>query len=559
MKKIFLLLCLCTVIVSCKTSTTDSVPSEKAVKKALEKANEEGRDTLSPLTLQVLDSKYITKADVFSTLENEVLAFSINSPNGTRKAELLNELVQEKSIPEIQQAIYDGKFTYEDLALYYLNRIYKYDRNNDLSLNSVIALNPNVLEQARAADEQLQKLLGYGEVLDPYRINGMPILLKDNINTADMPTTAGASVLLNNQTEDAQLVSNLKDAGAIILGKANLSEWAYFFCGDCPSGYSAVGGQTLNPYKRKYFDTGGSSSGSGVSVAANFAVAAVGSETSGSILSPSSQNSIVGLKPTVGTISGKGVVPISSYLDTAGPMAKNVTDTAILLNAMRGDEADVLEKELIPKLKDYELEGKRFGIFPDFKENPLYAEAIATIKNQRGIIVELPEKEIQLNGFLKLLNADMKQDLPTYFKADGNVAFQNWNVERVMIENRKDSLRAMPYGQKLFQGIIDEPEMTDEEFANFKKQMTKTAQDYMNYYYSRYNLDGILSINNYTAGIAAVGFYPAMTVPMGYDKDGKPFGLTFISPTGKDRELFGWAAAYERVSKKRKMPTNYQK
>ncbi|KQC34164.1 amidase [Nonlabens sp. YIK11] len=559
MKKLLLLLALMATMLSCKTSDTKPSSREKAIEKALEKAQANGTDTLSPLKLKVLDSKYITKDDVFAGLEDEVLQFSFNSPNGTRKAELLNVLVQEKSIPQIQQAIYDGKFTYKDLTLYFLNRIYNYDRNNELSLNSVISLNPNAIEQARQADATLATMKEYGETLDTYVITGMPILLKDNINTSEVPTTAGAAVLIDNQTADARLVQNLKDAGAIILGKTNLSEWAYFFCGDCPSGYSAVGGQTLNPYKRTYFDTGGSSSGSGVAVAANFAVAAVGSETSGSILSPSSQNSIVGLKPTVGTISGEGVVPISSYLDTAGPMAKNVVDAAILINAMRGDEADVIESNLIPKLKDYSLEGKRFGIFKRFLENPLYADAIATIKNQRATIIELEDRDLELNGFLKLLNADMKQDLPTYFQTAGNAKYKDWDVARVMQENLKDSINAMPYGQRLFQGILDEPEMTDDEFANFKEKMTVSAQEYLNYYYSRYGLDGILSINNYTAGVAAVGFFPAMTVPMGYDKDGKPFGLTFIAPSGKDRELFGWAAAYERVSKKRQMPTDYSK
>ncbi|SCX91792.1 amidase [Nonlabens sp. Hel1_33_55] len=553
MKKILFLFALTAIISSCKTPETTTSENPEQTNVAVES------DSLQPLDLKVTDSKYITRDDVFAELKDEVLLFSENSPNGTRKAELLNELVQEKSIPQIQRAIYDGKFSYEDLALYYLNRIYKYDRNNDLSLNSVIALNPNVLDQARSADATLVTMKEYGETLDIYAITGMPILLKDNINTSDIPTTAGAAVLQGNQTDDAQLVKNLKNAGAIILGKANLSEWAYFFCGDCPSGYSAVGGQTLSPYKRLYFDTGGSSSGSGVSVAANFAVAAVGSETSGSILSPSSQNSVVGLKPTVGTISGEGVVPISCYLDTAGPMAKNVVDAAILINAMRGNEADVIEKNLIPKLNDYSLEGKRFGIFKRFMENPLYADAIATIRNQRAVIVELEEKDVELNGFLKLLNADMKQDLPVYFKTAGNDQYKDWNVARVMQENLKDSLKSMPYGQRLFQGIVDEPEMTEEEFATFKEGMTKTAQDYLNYYYSKYRLDGILSINNYTAGVAAVGFFPAMTVPMGYDEDGKPFGLTFIAPTNKDRELLGWAAAYERVSKKRKMPTDYQK
>ncbi|WP_194852154.1 amidase family protein [Nonlabens antarcticus] len=551
MKHLLFIFALSVMISSCKTgndSKVNRIPTAQVQ-----------TDSIEELDLKVLDSKYINRDSVFAGLEADVLNFSTSSSNGTRKIELLNKLVQKKSIPEIQQSIYDGKFSYEDLSLYYLYRIYTYDRNNEKSLNAVIALNPKVLEQARQADVRLAQMKDYGETLDPYNITGMPILLKDNINTADMPTTAGAAVMMDNQTSDAVIVTNLKNAGALILGKANLSEWAYFFCGDCPSGWSAVGGQTLSPYGRKVFDTGGSSSGSGVSVAANFAVAAVGSETSGSILSPASQNSIVGLKPTVGTLSGNGIVPISSYLDTAGPMAKNVVDAAILLNAMRGAEQDVIEAELIPKLNSYSLAGKRFGVFKDFMEKPLYAAAIQDIRNQRAIIVELDQKNIQLSGFLKLLNADMKQDLPKYFKTAANSKYKNWDVFKVMQENRKDSINAMPYGQKLFQGILVEPEMTDAEFDAFKKDMTQKAQDHLNSYFEKNNLDGLLSINNYTAGVAAAGFFPAMTVPMGYDKDGKPFGLTFIAPTGKDRELFGWAAAYERVSKRRKMPTDYQK
>ena len=153
-------------------------------------------------------------------------------------------------------------------------------------------------------------------------------------------TTAGAVALMNNQTDDAFIVKRLKENGALILGKANLSEWAYFFCGECPSGYSAVGGQTLNPYGRKVLDTGGSSSGSAVAVAANLAPVAVGSETSGSILSPSSQNSVVGLKPTVGLLSRGGIIPISSTLDTPGPITRSVVDNAILLSAMAGKDPE---------------------------------------------------------------------------------------------------------------------------------------------------------------------------------------------------------------------------
>ncbi len=167
----------------------------------------------------------------------------------------------------------------------------------------------------------------------------MPILLKDNIGAAGMITTAGSVALADNNAGDAFITKRLKEENAIILGKANLSEWAYFLCTGCPVGYSAVGGQTINPYGRLQFESGGSSSGSGVSVAANYAVAAIGSETSGSILSPSSQNNLVGLKPTIGLLSRSGIVPISSHLDTPGPMTKNVVDNAIVLQALTGKDA----------------------------------------------------------------------------------------------------------------------------------------------------------------------------------------------------------------------------
>jgi amidase len=527
--------------------------------KPSETVNRQETPAPEELDLKVLDSKYISREEIFRDVKDQVLAFRENSPSGTSKRNRMNRLVLEKTIPEIQQSIYDGKFTYKDLTLFYLDRIYRYDRNNDLSLNAVISINPKAIQRAQDADDQLKTMKEYGEPLDPYSLNGLPVLLKDNINTADLPTTAGAAVLLSNQTGDAQIVKNLKQAGAIILGKANLSEWAYFFCGDCPSGYSAVGGQTLSPYGRKIIDTGGSSSGSGVSMAANFAVAAVGSETSGSILSPSSQNSIVGLKPRVGTLSGEGVVPISSYLDTAGPMARNVVDAAILMDALLGAQPNtVVDQEMIKKLDRASLKERRFGVFPDFKENPLYAQALREIQNLGGVLVDLPEREVDLNGFLTILNADMRQDLPAYFQTVASKNFKNWDVERVMQENRKDSLKAMPYGQRLFQGIMDEKEMTEEEFTAFKQNITDNAQEYMDGYIRDYNLDGFLSINNYTAGIAAVGFYPALTVPMGYDETGKPYGLTFITTEDLTRQLFIWAAAYENRYPKRKMPVDYK-
>ncbi|NNK81564.1 MAG: amidase, partial [Flavobacteriaceae bacterium] len=267
---------------------------------------------------KVEDSNYINVDVFWKPFEEDLKSFSENEYN------TLKPLIFEKDIPTIQSHILSGNLTYEALVKFYLYRIKKYDRANSLSLNSIIALNSNIISEAKAKDTEL-KNKGVSHNFK-YSVYGIPILLKDNINSKEIPTTAGAAALLNNLTDDAFIVKRLKEEGALILGKANLSEWAYFFCGDCPSGYSAVGGQTFNPYGRKIFDTGGSSSGSAVAVAANFCTAAIGSETSGSILSPSSQNSSVGLKPTIGLVSRSGIVPISSTLDTAGPITKSVID-----------------------------------------------------------------------------------------------------------------------------------------------------------------------------------------------------------------------------------------
>lgn len=501
-------------------------------------------------TFKVIDSKYLVKEDIFGDLLDEVVSF--------RESDNLKDLILEKNIPEIQEAIASGQLSYRDLTLFYLKRIYRYDRENNKSLNSVIAINPNALKQADAADQDLAYLKQNGEDISYYTVKGMPVLLKDNINTNDMPTTAGAAVLMDNITaQNARIVDNLRQEGAVILGKANLSEWAYFFCGDCPSGYSAVGGQTLNPYGRRTIDTGGSSSGSGVSIAANFAVAAIGTETSGSILSPSSQNSVVGYKPSTGTFSGSGIIPISSYLDTAGPMTKNVMDNAILSQAL-GAPFDVITRSGTNNFENASLKGVRFGVWTSFKQNPLYVQALTEIEKAGAILIELDDTRPELSGFLKLLNADMKGDLPAYFSGLSHLKFRGWDVQKVMEWNKKDSLKTMPYGQKLFQGILDEPAIADEAFYEFKTSITTKAREYFEAYMKTHDLSGFISINNYSAGAAAVAFFPAITVPMGYDNDGQPYGLTFIAPNEEDALLFNWAAAYEKMTQHRVMPSNYR-
>ena len=514
--------------------------------------NKELSDDTSAISVKdvdykVLDSKYIDVQELWKPFEKYWIDFTEEDYNR------LKPIILEQDIPTLQNHISSGNLSYEQLTLFYLYRIKKFDRLNELSLNSVIALSPNVVEEAKKAD------LTNFEVA-PHPIFGMPILLKDNINTSGMPTTAGAIALANNNAEDAFIVKQLRSNGALILGKTNLSEWAYFFCGECPSGYSAVGGQTLNPYGRKIMDTGGSSSGSGVAAATNFAVGTVGSETSGSILSPSSQNSVVGLKPTVGFLSRTGIVPISSTLDTPGPITRNVVDNAILLDAMKGyDNEDTLSfnTDDFTFLNDDFATNKleRVGVFKELLNDSLYMNAVGVLKDNGVIIVEIDEVDVKLNGFMTLLNLDMRNDLPIYLKNQADSTLQISSVNDVISFNKKDSVLTMPYGQELLYGIVnDKTSKTD--FEQIKDSLYIKGKQFFDIPMIQNNLDAILSINNYHAGRAAVAKYPAITVPMGYAKEGKPKGLTFISKKG-EKNLLDWAYSYEQLSNARKTPVDY--
>ena len=498
----------------------------------------------------ILDSKNLTKAQIWERISPQMLSFTEADYNR------LKPLVLEQDIMTLQQHISDGKFNYEELTKFYLYRIRKFDRENALSLNSVISLNPNVIEEAKALDSQDNSQI--------HPINGMPILLKDNVNASGMVTTAGAVALMNNKTGDSFLVKQLKSKGALILGKANLSEWAYFFCGDCPSGYSAVGGQTLNPYGRRVMDTGGSSSGSGVSVSANFCAAAIGSETSGSILSPASSNSTVGLKPTIGLVSRSGVVPISSTLDTAGPITRTVMDNAIVLDAIFGeDKKDEKSFMMIwesgfyyENLKKASLSGKRFGAPKRLLEDSLFVRALDVLKQKGAEIIEIDEEKLGLPNFLSLLNLDMKKDLPAYMETYANKDIKFRTIEDFMAFNIVDSLKTMPYGQNLFKGIVEDKGNL-EYLERIKDTLKLNGKQYFDTPMSAHKLDGFLSINNYHAGFAAAAEYPALTVPMGYQKDGKPKGLTFISGRLREKLILEWAYAYEQASKTRVAPNNY--
>ncbi len=496
-----------------------------------------------------IQSKVLDKNEVFAPLYAAVSRFSME------KYETMKPLVLEQNIPTIQKHISEGKFSYEDLVFFYLHRIYTYELPNETTLNTIIALNTNVLEDAKALDKNSD---GH------HPIYGMPILLKDNIGADGMNTTVGAIALQHNQTDDAFIVKRLKENGALILGKVNLSEWANFIC-ECPNGQSAVGGQTLNPYGRRVFDTGGSSAGSGTSIAANYAVAAVGTETSGSILSPSGQNSVVGMKPTVGLLSRTGIVPISSTLDTPGPMTKNVIDNGILLDAMRGFDisddksvqADWHEQWYAEKTI---LKGRRFGVFKNYMENDsIYRETMQKLKAAGAIIIEFEPPEVKFDGFLSILNIDMKNDLPafieTQIKNKDSVSIAN--VQDAVEFNKQDSTVRIPYGQARFDGILADT-TSAEGLMEIKKRLRTNGRTYFNVPMNEHGLDAILSINNYDAGAAAVAEYPALTIPMGYKNSGEPVNLTFIGKQYQEGKLYSMGAAFESLIQARKIPNGYK-
>ncbi|NNE14451.1 MAG: amidase [Saprospiraceae bacterium] len=549
MKRFFSLVILFAFI-SCKQTPPIDIPNWEPYDQSGELAANQDHEK-SRMHFKLIQSKYLDKNVLWQKIAPQIQDFSESD-----YAEL-KPYILEKDILSIQKHIDEKKLTYKTLTQWYLYRILKYENTRDSALHTIIDINADAVKIARDLDKNRDK--------DKHPIYGMPILLKDNIGAEGMATTAGSQVLANNMADDAFIVKQLKSNGAIILGKANLSEWAYYFCSGCPLGYSSMGGQTLNPYGRKEFETGGSSSGSGVATAANYAVAAVGTETSGSILSPSSQNSVVGLKPTIGLLSRNGIVPISSTLDTPGPMTKNVSDNAILLSAMSGIDKSDEASENVPDVKiemnfvsDLSLKGKKLGAYKYLMEgDSIYNLTIDKVKSLGAEIVELERPDIGLDGFLTLLNIDMKHDLPKYMETQASDNIIVRTIEDVIKYNLEDTIKRMPYGQALFEGIAADS-TTIEELEDVKSSLNANGVQYFSSIDSL-NLDAVLSINNYHAGFAAVAKYPCLTVPMGYKESGEPISLTFIAKPFKENELLKLGFAFEKGSKVRKGPGLYGK
>jgi len=489
-------------------------------------------------------------------------------------------VLNEATIDGLQQKMKSGEYTSRTITGLYLKRIDAIDKKGP-ALNAVIELNPDALTIADAMDKERKE----GKLRGP--LHGIPVLIKDNIDTGDkMMTTAGALALVGNKAaKDAFIITQLRAAGAVVLGKTNLSEWANFRSTHSTSGWSSRGGQTKQPYILER-NPSGSSAGSGAAVAANLCTVAIGTETDGSIVSPASINGLVGIKPTVGLLSRSGIIPISTTQDTAGPMARTVKDAAILLGALTGTDADdAVTKESEGKSKtDYTvfldangLKGKRLGIESSFLKGnddivAVYKAAIDELKKQGAAIVEIElVKKINAtvgNGTeFAVLQYEFKDGLNKYLsKANGPVK----SLEAVMAFNKQQEAKAMPFfKQEILELSQARGGLDSKEYLGALKKTTGTRA-VIDGFLKEHKLDAIVSVTNglaccidlingdYDTGFstsspAAMAGYPHITVPMGAIHQ-LPIGLSFFGTAYAEPQLITMAYAYEQASKKRIAP-----
>ncbi|HLO10764.1 MAG TPA: amidase [Pseudoneobacillus sp.] len=481
--------------------------------------------------------------------------------------QLSAEWLPEATVDDMQEKMESGEITSKELVLMYLNRISSFDQNGP-RINSVLEVNPDALHIAAALDAE-RKIQGTRGPL-----HGIPVLIKDNIDTKDkMHTSAGSLALENSYAqEDSFVAAQLRSAGAVILGKTNMTEWANFMTEKMPSGYSSRGGQVLNPYGPGIFDVGGSSSGSGAAIAANLAAAAVGTETSGSILSPASQNSLVGIKPTVGLISRCGIIPIAHSQDTAGPMARTVKDAAILLNALIGKDdrdpitltnTELCNVDFTDYLHKDGLKGKRIGIAREGYFDYLSEEKREVMKEAIQKLSSLGA-EIVDNIVIPSAKRNWSYDVLTYeFKADLNAYLKNLHpnypirsLKDIIAFNLQNEARTLKFGQIIL-NKAEETSGTLKEEAYIKAleedYYYSTAQG-IDYVMEENHLDAIVFPNNYGAGIPAKAGYPSITVPSGYSTKGEPVGITFTGPAYSEPTLLTLAYSFEQATKARIAP-----
>ncbi|MEO7444364.1 MAG: amidase [Ferruginibacter sp.] len=485
--------------------------------------------------------------------------------------------LNEVTIDMLQQGMKEGKYTSRSLTELYLKRIDAVDRNGP-ALNAVIELNPDALKIADAMDEERKA----GKIRS--MMHGIPILIKDNIDTADrMMTTAGAMALEGNKaTYDAFIVKQLRNAGSVLLGKTNLSEWANFRSTRSTSGWSSRGRQTKNPVVLSR-NPSGSSAGSGAAVAANLCAVAIGTETDGSIVSPASINGIVGIKPTVGLVSRSGIIPISATQDTAGPMARTVKDAAILLAAIAGTDAnDPATNESNKKTQDYismldknALAGKRIGIDKSTLDgNPdvtvLFNQAIELLKRQGAVIVETEffkkTKDARSGEFI-VLQYEFKDGVNKYL-ASSNSKVKT--LAGVIAYNKQTEATSMPYFKQEILELCEAKKGLDAKEYTDALKKTLSSRGIIDEELKSKKLDAICAITEgpacltdlvnggYDNGFscsspAAMAGYPHITVPMGSVHE-LPIGISFFAGAYQEAQIINLAYAYEQASKKRRSP-----
>jgi amidase len=492
------------------------------------------------------------------------------------------------TIPELQQRMDAGDLTSVDLTTAYLDRIDALDDD----LGAVLSLNPDALTDATASDRTRDR----GRARGP--LEGIPVLLKDNVDTERMPTTAGSRALLGSEPDDATITRKLRDAGAIILGKANLSEWANFRGAGPTSGWSAVGGQTASPYVLDR-NPCGSSSGSAVGVAASLAQAAIGTETDGSIVCPAGQNGIVGLKPTLGLVSRDGIVPLSAEQDTAGPMARHAVDAALVLQVVAGeDDADAATGEIPADLDaDFAdldldaLQGARVGVWTltaeqsatvDDRTEAVFATAVEQIEaaGATAVPVQLAYQEEIGAGETPALLAEFKRDINAYLAATPGE--HPADLAGLIAFDEQDPVELAYFGHELFEQAqaaaapADDPAVRQTRDrirqlarASIEEVLAQGAgpEDDLAAivgltntpgWQTRYqNLDGQADAFLYsTSSPAAVAGYPNVSVPAGFSgpHGTMPIGVSFFGTRWSDALMLDLAADFEAQAAAREAP-----
>jgi len=492
------------------------------------------------------------------------------------------------TIPELQQRMDAGELTAVELTQTYLDRIDDVDED----LGAVLSVNPDALDDAAASDEARS---GGGA---RSALEGIPVLLKDNVDTAELPTTAGSRALLGSEPDDATITRRLLDAGAIVIGKANLSEFANFRGNDSTSGWSGVGGQTKNPYVLDR-NPCGSSAGSASGVAASLAQVSIGTETDGSIVCPAGSTGIVGVKPTLGLVSRDGILPISAEQDTAGPMARSAIDAALLLDVVAGeDDADAATQEApadldagFSELDTDALAGARIGVWQltpeqaaavDDATEAVFATAVTQIEAAGGTAVPLQlayQTEIGA-GETPALLAEFKRDLNAYLAATPGDAPDD--LAGLIEANRRDPVELAYYGQELLeQGNAAALPADDPAIRETRDTIRRLARASIDEALAQGpgaedDLDAIVGLTNTpswvtkyknldgeaddfvysTSGPAAVAGYPNVTVPAGFagPLDALPIGVSFIGTRWDDADVLDIAASFEAQAQARRAP-----